>query len=336
MLMCNVLITWQTSRLQKLHMKLNSMNVIKDEPQHDEEQGIVRASTRETDKDKLGLIKPGGPSPGYNAVQRAIRDALANVPDRLLVVVGAPGTGKTWTYISFLSEMLHANKFKVIIAAPTHQVLDDITVCLHKDFQQHPSLRSKVICRIKSMDLVNKNRRVTCAQITKTINMVTKERRDVGNDNDIIERVAFDFQLVEIIKKNSAKYGSLEQLKTRCSKGAATTDKEMQCLNRVLKAARAETLRETDVALITCASASNRFFCKHFSADFVVIEDNPSELVSVSTLSALDKTFHPKMVIFVGTLLNDGDAEGITDRLDAAFNTDHPGQHSVFEGYRWI
>jgi hypothetical protein len=49
-------------------------------------------------------------------------------------------------------------------------------------------------------------------------------------------------------------------VKLRFSKRVATMDEEMQNINRVLKAVRAETVHEIDVALITCANASNRSF----------------------------------------------------------------------------
>jgi len=81
--------------------------------------------------------------------------------------------------------------------------------------------------------------------------------------------------------KNNSKYETLEQLKLRFSKRITTMDEEMQNINRVLKAARAETVHEIDVALITCANASNQFFCKYFTADFVVMEDNTSELIPI-------------------------------------------------------
>lgn len=61
-------------------------------------------------------------------------------------------------------------------------------------------------------------------------------------------------------------------------------------LNQVWKAVRVETLREIDIALITCASPGNQFFRKRFNADFVVMEDNPSELHPRFKISALGET----------------------------------------------
>lgn len=90
--------------------------------------------------------------------------------------------------------------------------------------------------------------------------------------------------------KEISKYEALEQLKLRINNHIATMDEEMQYINRELKAARAETVHEVDVTLIT---ARNQFFSIYFTADFVVMEDNVFQIIPILTISTLDKTFHP-------------------------------------------
>jgi hypothetical protein len=65
----------------------------------------------------LGLIKQGGPSRPYDLPQSVARASLAKVSNRLFALIGTPGTGKTWTYINLLSELLHENEFWVVIVA---------------------------------------------------------------------------------------------------------------------------------------------------------------------------------------------------------------------------
>jgi hypothetical protein len=98
--------------------------------------------------------------------------------------------------------------------------------------------------------------------------------------------------------KNISKYETLEQLKLRFNRRVATTDEEMQYINRVLKAASARDR--------CCAPA------------LVTIPPNSFPFLAISTL---DKTFHPKLTIFVGTLLKHDDAENIINRLAAAIPT---------------
>jgi Rad3-related DNA helicase len=162
--------------------------------------------------------------------------------------MGGPGTGKTWTYVSLLSELLYENKFRVLIVTPENQMLDGVAVRIHKTFQPRPSLKNKIICCVKSKDLVAKSSQITRAQLPKFINKAAGERGDVVLDKNILAQVMFNTRMVECIK-GPGKYNSLKQLKDRLCKGP--TDKRIQELNRPLKKAKAETLRDVDIALIT-------------------------------------------------------------------------------------
>src|SRR5277367_4400299 len=166
-------------------------------PHRVKNEEVIGESSMGSDEDILSLIKPGGPSPGYDLDQKFARTALAKVSNRLLAFVDPPGTGKTWTYISLLSELLHENKFRVVIVAPTDRVLDNVAVRIHEVFQQHPSLKNKIICHVKSQDLAAKSSHVTCAQLFKIINSVAKEPGHVVHDKDILQQVAFDARIVE-------------------------------------------------------------------------------------------------------------------------------------------
>jgi hypothetical protein len=128
-------------------------------------------------------------------------------------------------------------------------MLDGVAVRIHKTFQPRPSLKNKIICCVKSKDRVAKSSHITRAQLPKTINKAAGERGDVVLDKDILVPVVFNTRMVECMKKGLGKYGTLKQLKDRLCKDP--TDAEIQELNRPLKKAKVETLREVDIALIT-------------------------------------------------------------------------------------
>jgi hypothetical protein len=95
------------------------------------------------------------------------------------------------------------------------------------------------------------------------------------------------------MKNDPAAYGTLIELEAGFSK--LLTGTEIQSLSNLLKKVKAEPPREVDIALIPSASESNQLFHKVFSANFVVIEDNPLEPIQGNTFSALAKTFHPNL-----------------------------------------
>jgi hypothetical protein len=84
--------------------------------------------------------------------------------------------------------------------------------------------------------------------------------------------------------KNISKYETLEQLKLRFNKRVATTDEETQYINRC-----AESSQSRD-----SARDSNQFFCKYFTAHFVVREDNTSELIPIFDNFNAGQDFSPK------------------------------------------
>lgn len=64
-------------------------------PHRVKNEETIGESSMGSDEDILSLIKPGGPSSGYDLDQRFARAALAKVSNRLFAFVGPPGTGKT-------------------------------------------------------------------------------------------------------------------------------------------------------------------------------------------------------------------------------------------------
>ena len=116
-----------------------------DWPQKGRNEETIGVNSTEFEEDILKFIRSSGPSPSYDLAQRVAHATLARVSGQLLALIGGPGTRKTWTYISLLSELLHENKLRVLIVAPKNKALDDVAVRIHKTFQQHPSLKNKII-----------------------------------------------------------------------------------------------------------------------------------------------------------------------------------------------
>jgi hypothetical protein len=97
--------------LNKVKSKLNNMDSACDGTNGPGSENNTGSNSIVLNQDILRLTKQGGPNPPYDQPQSVVRASLAKVSNRLLALIGTPGTGKTWPYINLLSELLHENEF---------------------------------------------------------------------------------------------------------------------------------------------------------------------------------------------------------------------------------